>query len=291
MAALHDGNSFLAAKYALALTPALTLLDPNSLGHPAKRALLGGLSVEVPNFGPLEAVPEELASVEEIYSGKVLLNEDFPLTRIDEEMDRTNPVIVHIASHAVFTGDPDTSYLVTYDGRVGMGQLSDVVGMTRFSDQPLELIVLSACQTAEGNNRAALGLAGSAIRAGARSAVGSLWSISDRGTYELIWAPFLLINNWLYVATRSRVLARGSKRTCGGCWQGLPRSAQHAPQLSPSRHRARLRRRGVLGLENPEVGSGAYPEILDHCSSEGRAVDGPGARLERNGEHPLRGIG
>ena len=46
--------------------------------------------------------------------------------------------------------------------------------------------MLSACQTAAGNDRAGLGLAGVAIRAGARSAVGTLWPISDEATRELV---------------------------------------------------------------------------------------------------------
>jgi CHAT domain-containing protein len=93
--------------------------------------------------------------------------------------------------------------------------------------------MLSACQTAAGDERAALGLAGIALRAGARSALGSLWNISDEATYELVvqfytalkdpklsraaalqraqlallagqrfrhpfyWSPFLIIGNWL----------------------------------------------------------------------------------------------
>jgi CHAT domain-containing protein len=93
--------------------------------------------------------------------------------------------------------------------------------------------VLSACQTAAGNDDASLGLAGLGIKAVARSAMGSLWSIDDQATARLIesfyselkkpntskaqalrqaqihmldsgvythpffWSAFLLINNWL----------------------------------------------------------------------------------------------
>ncbi len=51
---------------------------------------------------------------------------------------------------------------------------------------PLELLFLSACETAAGDQRAALGLAGVALRAGARSVVGSLWPISDVATSDLV---------------------------------------------------------------------------------------------------------
>ena len=131
-----------------------------------------------------------------------------------------------------FTGDPNTSFLLTHDGRIGLEEFGDVVRPARFREEPLELLVLSACSTASGDERAALGLAGVAIRAGARSAVGSLWQIGDEVAYELVvefyrqltdasvskavalqraqqnlldgelghpfyWSPFLLINNWL----------------------------------------------------------------------------------------------
>jgi CHAT domain-containing protein len=98
---------------------------------------------------------------------------------------------------------------------------------------PIELLVLSACQTATGDRRAALGLAGLAVRSGARSTLATLWSVNDRSTalfmvefyrelgqpgvtkaqavrnaqlallkqpqYEhpYYWAPFILLGNWL----------------------------------------------------------------------------------------------
>ena len=49
-------------------------------------------------------------------------------------------------------------------------------------EDPLELLVLSACETAAGDKRAALGLAGMAIRAGARSTLASLWQVDDLAT-------------------------------------------------------------------------------------------------------------
>ena len=140
---------------------------------------------------------------------------------------------MHVASHATFAGDFNQSFLLTYDDRISLNQLSELIKGTRFRDEPLELLVLSACETAAGDNRAVLGLAGIAIKSGARSAVGSLWQIDDEATSFLIenfyrelrmpgaskasalqkaqqeliaserfdhpsyWAAFLLISNWL----------------------------------------------------------------------------------------------
>jgi CHAT domain-containing protein len=141
--------------------------------------------------------------------------------------------IVHIASHGEFGGNSDDTYLLTHEGRITMDQLADYVGATRFREQPLELITLSACETAAGDERSALGLAGLAIKSGARSALGTLWKVNDLAASDLIvsfyealqepgvsragalqraqlrmlddpryrhpgyWAAFLLISDWL----------------------------------------------------------------------------------------------
>jgi len=94
---------------------------------------------------------------------------------------------VHIASHAEFGGNPEDSFLLAFDGRLPMNRLAQTVGTTRFrSEQPLELLTLSACETAVGNERAGLGLAGIALQAGARSALASLWSVNDQASTQLI---------------------------------------------------------------------------------------------------------
>jgi CHAT domain-containing protein len=114
-----------------------------------------------------------------------------------------------------------------------MDRLGETVGSTRFRERPIELLTLSACETAQGDDRAALGLAGVAVQAGARSALGTLWSVNAAAAAELLtdfyrelrpdsvskavalqraqkkliadpsyghpfyWSPFLLISNWL----------------------------------------------------------------------------------------------
>ena len=112
----------------------------------------------------------------------------FETERFEAEIASGNPSIVHVASHAVFTGDPTTSFVLTHDGHIDMERLSEVVAPTQFRKRKLELLALSACATAAGDERAGLGLAGVAIRAGARSAIGSLWTVSDEATSELFVA-------------------------------------------------------------------------------------------------------
>jgi len=137
-----------------------------------------------------------------------------------------------MATHGVFGGSAEDTFLLTYDGRLDMNRLSDLIKIGRFRDQPVELLTLSACQTALGDERAALGLAGVAVKAGVRSVIATLWFVDDEATSATIrdfyrrlrqpgmhkaqalqqaqqalmaqsrfrhpayWAPFLLIGSW-----------------------------------------------------------------------------------------------
>ncbi|MDJ0847309.1 MAG: CHAT domain-containing protein [Myxococcota bacterium] len=233
MAALHDGERFLVERYALAVTPGLSLPDPKPLDPSQTGFLLAGVSESVQDFEALPAVPRELEAIHELYGGEVLLDEEFRLGRFESEIATGRPGVVHLATHAVFRGKASESFLLTHDDRLTMDQLGELIGRTRYREQPLELLALSACETAAGDERAALGLAGVAVRAGARSALGSLWTISDDAARQLVvrfyaglvdpsrskaqalreaqqqlmasgtfahpyyWSPFLLISNWL----------------------------------------------------------------------------------------------
>ena len=90
------------------------------------------------------------------------------------------------AAHAVFKEKASESFLLAYDGQITMDKLEEYVGLFRFRDVPLDLLTLSACETAQGDDQAALGLTGIAIKAGARSAVGTLWKIKDAPAEKLV---------------------------------------------------------------------------------------------------------
>lgn len=233
MAALHDGTAFLIDRYAIASTPGLTLTDPHPLDRTRTRILAAGLTVSVQGFPALPYIAEELASIQSLYKGQRLENHDFLATRLETELREGRYGVLHIATHGHFSPEPADSFLLTYDGKLTMTQLDRLVGLLRFRQDPLELLTLSACQTGIGDDRAALGLAGVAIKAGARSALASLWFINDEASTALIgefyrqlnnpsaskaealqraqrhllkdrvyahpayWAAFLLLNNWL----------------------------------------------------------------------------------------------
>ena len=233
MAALHDGQQFLISKYAIATTPGLKLTDPRPLPRGNTRVLALGLTEAVQGFSALPYVSAELATLQRLYGAEVLLDQRFLLPSVDKALQEKPFSIVHIASHGQFDNDVRKTFVLTFDDKLTMDFLGRTVGRLRFRDDALELLTLSACQTAAGDDRAALGLAGVAIKAGARSALATLWFIEDQAASELTtefyrqlqepaisrakalqgaqvkllsdwryghpgyWAPFLLLNNWL----------------------------------------------------------------------------------------------
>jgi CHAT domain-containing protein len=233
MAALHDGTSFLINKFAVALTPGITLTDPRPLNRDKVRFLAIGLTKAVQGFPSLPYVAEEVETIRALYPGDQLMNQDFRAPRLEQELRDGRYGILHIATHGKFSTSVNDSFLLTFDGKLTMSGLDRLIGLFRFREDPLELLTLSACQTGVGDDRAALGLAGVAIKAGARSALATLWFINDEASAALVsefyrqlrdpslskavalqraqvkllgdrvyehpayWSPFLLLNNWL----------------------------------------------------------------------------------------------
>ena len=232
MAVLQDGERFLIEDYAVATTPGFDLVDPAPLDTARIQTLLAGISEAVDGEAPLPEVAEELRALEALLGGQVMLNEGFQRSDLRNTLEANNFGIVHIATHAQFSPRPEETYLLAWDGRLGLDELSEDVGLFRFREEPLGLLTLSACETARGGEKAGLGLSGMAVKAGARSVLGSLWSVNDPAATALVenfyarlmagdsraqalraaqlvlladfryrhpayWAPFLLIGAWL----------------------------------------------------------------------------------------------
>ncbi|NOT21997.1 MAG: CHAT domain-containing protein [Nitrospiraceae bacterium] len=233
MAALHDGTQFLIEKFAVATTPGLNLTDPKPIDRGKVRLLSSGLTKAVQGFPSLPFVEEEINAIRTLYQGDQLLNAEFSTPRLEQQLQDQLYGILHIATHGWFASDTTQSYLLTYNGKLTINELDQLVGLFRYRKDPLELLTLSACQTGTGDDRSALGLAGVAIKAGARSALATLWFINDEASAALVsefyrqlrnparskaqalrqaqlklladrvyehpayWSPFLLLNNWL----------------------------------------------------------------------------------------------
>jgi CHAT domain-containing protein len=236
---LHDGQQFLVEKYALALTPGLKLVDPQPMSLKNRKILLGGVSEAVLNHSPLSNVPKELQKIQgitkDIAVSKRILNAEYSIENFYKQVKDNQYSVIHLATHGEFNANPAATYLLAHDYLMSMDDLQYIIGLGRFRDKPLELLTLSACKTAAGDDRAALGLAGVGIKAGARSAIATLWYVDDKATsivmeyfYQFLtkpgvskakalqkaqqtliqkkqkrywhpayWAPFLLIGNWL----------------------------------------------------------------------------------------------
>ena len=230
---LHDGNQFLIDKFAVATTPGLSLTDPRPLKRKNMKVLLTGLSEPVQGYPPLDYVQGELEHIQDLYGATLLMNKSFDNANISNELQDTNYTVAHFASHAEFSGDVRNSFILTFDDRLSVSQLGQYVSIGQYKNKPIELLTLSACNTAAGDDRAALGLAGVAVQSGARSALASLWAINDKASSMLVtefyrqlqdeqvtkaealqraqlklmenvryrhpgyWSPFLLIGNWL----------------------------------------------------------------------------------------------
>ena len=233
MAALHDGRQFLIEKFALATTPGLNLTDPKPIDRDKVRLLSSGLTRAVQGFPSLPFVEEEMNTIRTLYQGDQLLNAEFSTPRLEQELRDRPYGILHIATHGWFAADTTQSYLLTYNGKLSIDELDRLIGLFRYRKDPLELLTLSACQTGISDDRSALGLAGVAIKAGARSAIATLWFINDEASASLVsefyrqlrnptqskaqalqkaqqtlladrvyehpayWSAFLLLNNWL----------------------------------------------------------------------------------------------
>lgn len=191
MAALHDGQQFLIQKYAIATTPSLTLTDPRPLNRENLRVLALGLTkattVDGIQFRELPSVNKELAGIRALIpQSKELLDEQFTRVRLKQELSETVYPILHVATHGKFATDPKDTFIVTGDAqKLTFDELDRLIRSVSRNTEPLELLSLTACETAVGNDRSALGLAGVAVQSGARSALASLWSVNDAATAQL----------------------------------------------------------------------------------------------------------
>jgi CHAT domain-containing protein len=233
MSALYDGRRYVVERYALATTPGISLNSADATESGETRVLANGLTESVQGFAALPNVAEELAGIQRLYPTRINRDANFQLRTIERSLTEGRYSIVHIATHGQFDGDYRNSFLLTHDDRMNMTSLEEALSLRRYREEAIDLLVLSACQTAAGDDRAALGMAGIALKAGVRSALASLWFIDDASTSALMqdfysnlkdedmtkaealrlaqvgmiqsssrnhpahWAPFLLIGDWL----------------------------------------------------------------------------------------------
>lgn len=183
VAALHNGQEFIIEKYGVSLMPSLSLTDSRYKDISRANVLAMG-AAEFTNAKPLPAVPVELRAITgSLWSGDYFLNQEFTLKSLQTARQQKPYGIVHLATHGEFkSGDLKNSYIQLWDSKLSLAQLPNL----KLYKPPIELLVLSACNTALGDAEAELGFAGLAVLAGVKSALGSLWYVSDEGTVALM---------------------------------------------------------------------------------------------------------
>jgi CHAT domain-containing protein len=207
-------------------TPALTA-DAIAPVSPSERSSAMRKNLSLPG------VAREISAIGTSVHGTVLLNEPFTVEGFKKSAETGGYSYIHVATHGVFGGSGNSSYIMAYDDLLTLDGLQALLSGEQFRKHPIELLTLSACETAEGDDRSPLGISGVAIKARAQSVLGTLWPVDDvaaqkvmssfyRGlateklskaealrqaqiellrnqetSHPFFWAPFLLIGNWL----------------------------------------------------------------------------------------------
>jgi len=222
-AALHDGRQFLAQRYWISTVTGMSMTEPSAPRRTKPVSLFVGLSTPGPVVDRLLAmgfadrrglhdseaesppaassatrelnlrsqlalpgVQSEIQDLVPLTRSVWLLNDQFTVGRFAHEVRSGNYSVVHIASHSFFGGNAGESFLLAYDNVIRIDQLQQLIAATDSPQAGIDLLTLSACDTATGDERAPLGFAGAAIKARARSVLGSLWPVSDSATQQFM---------------------------------------------------------------------------------------------------------
>ncbi len=232
--ALYDGQNYLIEKYSVALSPGLQLIEPQALNHQEFDAFVGGISEARFGLTALPGVESEINDIAQLIPASTFINQEFTKNALSKQVKNSSSNIVHLATHGQFSSRQEDTFLLTWEGRINVQELSELLqNRDNRQNDAVELLVLSACDTAAGDNRAALGLAGFAVRSGARATIATLWPVKDQAAAELMnyfyqqlqqpgitkaqalrqaqlallknpsyddpffWSPFVLVGNWL----------------------------------------------------------------------------------------------
>lgn len=216
-AALHDGKQFLIEKYSFSRIPAFKLTNTIYADLRNSPVLAMGAS-KFQDQNPLPAVPIELSTITKtLWRGKSFLNQDFTLANLQSQRTKQPFKIIHLATHADFKpGEPSNSYIQFWDKKLTLDQMRQLP----WNNPPLELLVLSACETAIGDEQAELGFAGLAVQSRAKTAIASLWKVSDEGTLGLMTQFYQALKTAPIKAEALRQaqisMIRGEVRMAGG---------------------------------------------------------------------------
>ncbi|NEP57327.1 MAG: CHAT domain-containing protein [Symploca sp. SIO2G7] len=192
LAALHDGREFLIEKYAVVLSTGWLLKDSNPFEEVKLDSLI--VAVEDPKsrkFDQLTSVGKEVKNIKDFLNKpRVFFDKEeiFTKQELEDDIDQSTYNLIHLATHGQFSSDLRNTLIIAAPGEEI--EVNDLDGLllseNRRNSQTLDLLVFSACQTASDDKRAALGIAGAAVKVGASSTLATLWSVDDRFTAEFM---------------------------------------------------------------------------------------------------------
>ncbi len=208
MAVLHDGQQYLVEKYGVALSPGLQLIEPRSIAQQELNLLVAGLTQSREGFSPLKYVVNELNTIQsEVSNNEKLLDQNFTTTAFQDLVKELPFSVVHIATHGQFSSRAENTFILTWDDQINVNQLHRLLrSRVPQTEEALELLVLSACETLTGDKRATLGLAGMAVRAGARSTLATLWRVNDEASALLMGQFYKELANQNTSVTKAEAL-------------------------------------------------------------------------------------
>ncbi len=249
LATLYDSDrqQFLVEQYATAVVPNSQILLSKSKQF--NQVLMAGLTAsrdltrkqQTFKFLALNHIKSELQQIQTTLQqlkvdSTILIDEKFQTVNFQNQLNSSDYNIIHLATHGNFSFDPKLTFILTASPEpLDVNQLQEILLIrSQTRSQEISLLVLSACQTAQGYKRASLGLAGVAIKSGARSTLGTLWQVDDASTSSLMsrfyqelavnkvtkavalqqaqlsllkqggnqqhpyyWSPYILVGNWL----------------------------------------------------------------------------------------------
>ncbi|MEO1404650.1 MAG: CHAT domain-containing protein, partial [Cyanobacteria bacterium J06635_1] len=184
MAVLRDGDKYLIEKYAVAIAPGLDIFEPSRLPQDLK-VFTGGVgepqTLEGREFSKIERLVDEFEGISQWTEIRPpLLNQQFTRENLQQQISANDFSVIHLKTHGIFSSAPEETFIVAYQELIRGRDLGSLIqSANRPERSPIELLILSACSTAQGDNRAVLGLAGIAVQSGARSAISTLWDAQD----------------------------------------------------------------------------------------------------------------
>ena len=229
-ALLDDNGRFLITRTAVAVAPALSYSQPGAdRGRKPLTVIAASLQLQVSlpagDFPKLEGTAEEGQVAVDIggAGARSRLIRDFHKADLQAALIDSHVDVLHVATHAAFNGRSDRSFVVANGEAISLSDLRAMIASDRTRGDELSLLVLSACETAVGDDQASMGLAGAAVQAGAQSALASLWEVSDEATVELMKDFYTGYRDGLGKAAALRqaqltLIARGGGLEHPGLW-------------------------------------------------------------------------